>query len=50
MEVAAATRTERGHEAMTAAAKTLAMSSLDLLGDPDLVARAKRGHKAAGVR
>jgi len=49
-EVAEATRTERGHEAMIAAAKTLAMSTLDLLGDPDLVARAKREHKAAGVR
>lgn len=45
--VAAATRTERGHEVLVAAAKTLAMSAIDLLGDPDLVAKAKREHKAA---
>ena len=47
-EVAAATKTERGHAALIAAAKTLAMSTLDLLGDPDLITRAKREHQ--GVR
>ena len=41
-EVAAATKSERGHDALIVAAKTLAMSALDLLGDPDLIARAKR--------
>jgi amidohydrolase len=45
--VAAATKSERGHEALIAAAKTLAMSTLDLLGDPDMIARARREHKAA---
>jgi metal-dependent amidase/aminoacylase/carboxypeptidase family protein len=45
--VAAATRSERGHDALIAAAKTLAMSTLDLLGDPDLITRAKQEHKAA---
>ena len=47
--VAAATRTERGHDALIAAAKTLALSTLDLLGDPDLIARAKREHQAASA-
>jgi hypothetical protein len=46
-EVAAATKTERGHDALVAAAKTLAMTTLDLLGDPDLIIRAKREHQAA---
>src|SRR5258707_1052703 len=46
-EVAAATKTERGHDALIAAAKTLAMSTFDLLGDLDLLARAKREHQAA---
>jgi amidohydrolase len=45
--VAEATRTERGHDALIAAAKTLAMSTLDLLSNPDLIARAKREHQAA---
>lgn len=44
-EVAEATRTERGHAALIAAAKTLAMSTLDLLGDHDLLAHAKREHQ-----
>ena len=44
-EVAAATRTERGHAALIAAAKTLAMSTLDMLGDSDLIARAKQEHQ-----
>jgi metal-dependent amidase/aminoacylase/carboxypeptidase family protein len=46
-EVAAATKSERGHHALIAAAKTLAMSTLDLLGNPDLIARAKREHQTA---
>ena len=46
-EVAAATKSERGHEVLLAAAKTLAISTLDLLGDPDLIARARREHQAA---
>jgi metal-dependent amidase/aminoacylase/carboxypeptidase family protein len=46
-EVAAATKTERGHDALITAAKTLAFSTLDLLGDSDLLARAKREHQAA---
>jgi amidohydrolase len=46
-EVAAATRTDRGHAALLAAAKTLAMSTLDLLCNPDLIASAKREHEAA---
>ncbi len=45
-EVAAATRTERGHEVLIAAAKTLAMSTLDLLGNPNLVAKARQEHQA----
>ena len=46
-DVAAATKSERGHAALIAAAKTLAMSTLDLLGAPDLLARAKREHQTA---
>jgi amidohydrolase len=46
-EVAEATRTERGHEALLAAAKTLAMSALDLLGQPDLISQAKQEHEEA---
>ncbi|HEX9987449.1 MAG TPA: M20 family metallopeptidase [Chloroflexia bacterium] len=46
-EVAAATKTERGHDALIAAAKTLAMSTLDLLSDPDLIAKSKQEHRAA---
>jgi hypothetical protein len=46
-EVATATKTKRGHDALLAAAKTLAMSTLDLLGDPDLIDRAKWEHQAA---
>src|SRR5439155_26698352 len=48
-EVAVATKTERGHDTLIAAAKTLAMSTLDLLGDPDLIARARREHQAASA-
>jgi amidohydrolase len=45
--VATATKSGRGHDALIAAAKTLAMSTLDLLGNPDVIARAKREHQAA---
>jgi amidohydrolase len=46
-EAAAATKTERGHATLIAGAKILAMTTLDLLGNPDLVARAKQEHQAA---
>lgn len=46
-EVAAATKTERGHSALIDSAKTLAMTALDLLGNPDLIAEAKREHEEA---
>lgn len=45
--VAEATRTERGHAALIAAAKTLALSALDLMADGELVARAKAEHAVA---
>jgi amidohydrolase len=45
--VAEATRTQRGHDALLAAAKTLALSALDLINDPTLVARAKAEQAAA---
>jgi amidohydrolase len=46
-EVAAATKSARGHGILIEAAKTLAMSTLDLLGDPNLITRAKREHQTA---
>lgn len=46
-EVAAATKSERGHAALIAAAKTLAMSTLDLLGDAELIAKARREHQTS---
>lgn len=46
-EVAAATRTQHGHAVLVAAAKTLAMSTLDLLCDHDLIVQAGREHQAA---
>ena len=46
-EVAAATKSDRGHNVLIAATKTLAMSTLDLLGDPDLIARVKQEHQVA---
>jgi amidohydrolase len=49
-EVATATKTERGHEALIAAAKTLAMSTIDLLGDRELIASAKREQQAVAAR
>lgn len=46
-EVAMATKTECGHQALIDSAKTLAMTALDLLGNPDLVSEAKREHETA---
>ena len=46
-EVAAATKTGRGHDTLIAAAKTLAMSTLDLLGTPDFMAMSRQEHQAA---
>ena len=46
-EVAAATKTERGHETLIAAAKTLAMSALDLLTDSAALTQAKEEHARA---
>ena len=46
-EVAAATKTEHGHEVLVSAAKTLAMSALDILFDSELVTQAKREHQLA---
>ncbi len=45
-EVAAATKTARGHETLIAGAKSLAMTALDLLANPALVQEAKREHDA----
>jgi len=44
-EVAASTKTSRGHRSLVTAAKTLAMSALDLLYNPELIAQAKREHE-----
>jgi len=51
-EVAAATKTPRGHNALIAGAKSLALTALDLLANPALVADAKREHatKMAPIR
>jgi amidohydrolase len=46
-EVAAATKTERGHAAILAGAKSLAMTALDLLADGALRDEAKREHRQA---
>jgi amidohydrolase len=45
--VATATKSTCGHGVLIEAAKTLAMSTLDLLGDPKLITRAKREHQTA---
>jgi amidohydrolase len=45
-EVAAATKTGRGHAVLIEAAKMLAMSTLDLLGNPDLMAMSRQEHQA----
>jgi metal-dependent amidase/aminoacylase/carboxypeptidase family protein len=44
-EVAASTKAERGHQSLVAAAKTLAMTAIDLLSNPDLLAKAKQEHE-----
>ncbi len=46
-EVAAATKTERGHRTLVDAAKTMAMSALDLLTNPAALAAAKQEHDTA---
>ncbi len=46
-EVAAATKTPRGHETLLVGAKTMAMTAIDLLTNPDALAEAKREHTAA---
>ena len=43
--VAAATKTGRGHETLVAGAKTMAMSAIDLLTNPDALAAAKAEHE-----
>jgi metal-dependent amidase/aminoacylase/carboxypeptidase family protein len=45
-EVAAATKTERGHDSLVAGAKTMAMTAIDLLTNPDALASAKAEHAA----
>ncbi len=46
-EVAAATKTERGHAAILAGAKSLAMTAIDLLADDALRAEAWQEHRKA---
>jgi metal-dependent amidase/aminoacylase/carboxypeptidase family protein len=46
-EVAEATRTERGHAAIIAGAKGLAMTTLDILTDAMLRAQAQQEHQEA---
>lgn len=46
-EVAAATRTARGHAAIVDGARSLAMTALDVLFDPDLRAQAHQEHAEA---
>ena len=46
-EVAAATKTERGHAAILAGAKALAMTAIDLLIDDALREQAHQEHDAA---
>jgi amidohydrolase len=46
-EVADATISPRGHAVLLRGAKLLAMSALDLLGSPDLIAQARQEHQAA---
>jgi amidohydrolase len=49
-EVAAATKTDRGHAAILAGAKSLAMTAIDLLADENLRAEAWEEHKKAMAR
>jgi amidohydrolase len=46
-EVAAATKTERGHAAIVAGAKSIAMTAIDVLASDELRARAWEEHRAA---
>ncbi len=46
-EVAAATKTERGHEALITGAKLLALTAIDLLTDGETLPAAKREHEEA---
>ncbi|MHB8644935.1 MAG: amidohydrolase [Thermomicrobiales bacterium] len=45
--VAAATKTDRGHASLIAAAQTMAMTAIDLLTNPEAIAAAKEEHAAA---
>ncbi len=45
--VAEATRTERGHDSLIAGAKTMAMTAIDLLTNPDAIVAAKKEHATA---
>ncbi len=45
-EVATATLTDRGHDTLIAGAKSLAMTAIDVLMNPELVAQAKAEHHA----
>jgi len=49
-EVAAATKTDRGHAAILAGAKSMAMTAIDLLVNPDLRAEAREEHARAMAR
>ncbi len=49
-EVAAATKTERGHEAIIAGAKSLAMTAIDILVNDDVRTKAWDEHRAAMSR
>jgi amidohydrolase len=49
-EVAAATKTDRGHAAILAGAKSMAMTAIDLLASPDLRAEAHEEHARAMAR
>lgn len=46
-EVAEATMTQRGHDSLIAGAKTMAMTAIDLLTNPEVVAAAQKEHAAA---
>jgi hypothetical protein len=46
-EVAAATKTPRGHAAIVAGAKSLAMTAIDILADETLREEAKQEHRRA---
>ena len=49
-EVAAATKTDRGHAAILAGAKSMAMTAIDLLVSPELRAQAREEHERAMAR